>query len=86
MWTYKKFIANGVVTNGALGKLFCIHVFLDLFKNVLKVMIKSNLSFRKTRFWNCTCLTELLLTFSGECDVFFILQKNPLAHVCRDQV
>ena len=45
---------------------------------------KSNLPSRwKTKcFWNCTYLAKLLLKFSWECDVFFILWRKTTSCTC----
>ena len=69
---------------------FVVYVINWLFRRFLNMFWRSsrkpNLPSRSTPkcFWNFTCLPELLLKFSGGCDVFFILREK-ITFFCWDQ-
>ena len=62
-------------------KLIAVFTCLNMFRSCWR---KSNIPSRqKTKcFWNCICLTKLLLKFSWGCDVFFILWQKTTSCSC----
>ena len=70
-------MANGVVTNGALGKLFCIHVFLYLFKNVLKVMMKVQFTVQIKTFLKLYLFNRVINKVQWRVGCFLHFAKKP---------